>query len=356
MARYSKLLFLALLAICTLFLLWHYEQTLPSKRGQSLSNPKKKQNIDSTLFIYNRIPKTGSTSFMSVLYKLTKSPPPSIVSNSDTSRSSPDSSGLDPTSSRATQLNVLYVNVSSKSRIMTPLDESWFVHNITTWSDRMPAIYHGHFPFINFVKYGKLQPIYINILRPPLERLISHYYFVRYGDTFRPNLKRSQMGDTRSFDDCVKERGMHCSDRKLWLQIPYFCGSMPQCWEPGNQWALSTAKTNLASFYYLVGVTEKLADFMTMLEMTFPRHFKGASAEFSKEGGTFVRKTKTKKPVQPETVEFFKKSKIWQLENEFYLYARTIFYSKLQQFNLYKKQKNPTPGIMYQKVLPVKKR
>jgi len=59
-----------------------------------------------------------------------------------------------------------------------------------------PAFYHGHFAYISFAQFGALEPLYINILREPLDRLVSYYYFLRYGDDYRKGLKRVKQGDT----------------------------------------------------------------------------------------------------------------------------------------------------------------
>ena len=37
--------------------------------------------------------------------------------------------------------------------------------------------------------------------------------------------------------------------KKMWMQIPFFCGSSPACWDPGSKWALDQAKTNLVNRY-----------------------------------------------------------------------------------------------------------
>ena len=56
---------------------------------------------------------------------------------------------------------------------MTFPDQLFFSKNISTWSDKIPGIYHGHFAFIDIEKYTddkSQQILYINVIRKPLDR------------------------------------------------------------------------------------------------------------------------------------------------------------------------------------------
>ncbi|OAD56633.1 Heparan sulfate 2-O-sulfotransferase 1 [Eufriesea mexicana] len=203
-----------------------------------------------------------------------------------------------------------------------------FANNITVWNTKKPAFYHGHIAFLNFEKFGVRQtPLYINLLRKPLDRFVSYYYFLRYGDNFRPHLTRRKHGDTKTFDECIDAGQPDCDPDNMWLQIPFLCGHDPACWEIGNSWALEEAKRNLQRHYLLVGVTEELTEFVEILQTVLPRFFKGAYNSFLHNNKSHLRQTTQKINPQPKTVDKIQKSVVWKMENELYNFALMHFHA-----------------------------
>ncbi|TRY91731.1 hypothetical protein DNTS_018976 [Danionella cerebrum] len=256
------------------------------------------QEEDYTVVIYNRVPKTASTSFTNIAYDLCN----------------------------RNHFHVLHINTSKNNPVMSLQDQVRFVKNVTLWKEMKPAFYHGHVSFLDFSKFGvKKKPVYINVIRDPIERLVSYYYFLRFGDDYRPGLRRRKQGDKKTFDECVAAGGSDCAPEKLWLQIPFFCGHSSECWNIGSKWALEQAKFNLVNEYMLVGVTEELEDFVMMLEAALPRFFKGATELYRTGKKSHLRKTSEKKPPTKESIARLQQSDIWKMENEFYEFALEQF-------------------------------
>lgn len=259
--------------------------------------------MDDVIVIYNRVPKTGSTSFVGLAYDLYG----------------------------ANRFHIAHVNVTKNSHILSTVDQMRFANNLTRWNAMKPCLYHGHMAYVDFSKFGiSSKPLYINIIREPLDRLVSYYYFVRYGDNFRPHLKRRKAGNRETFDDCVARQGADCEPDHLWLQIPFFCGQAAQCWIPGNQWALEMAKFNLVNNYLLVGVTEHMGDFIAVIEALLPRFFSGALDLYNSGNKSHLRKTFNKSKPSEETIARIRLSEVWRMEQEFYDFVKDQFFLPLE--------------------------
>ncbi|UXI21170.1 hypothetical protein NH340_JMT07113 [Sarcoptes scabiei] len=260
------------------------------------------------MVVYNRVPKTGSTSFMGIVYDLCNE----------------------------NRFNVMHLNTTKNSHVISLSDQIRFVRNVTRWYERQPLLIHGHIAFVNFQRFSltSTKPLYINIIRKPIDRLVSYYYFLRFGDNFRPNVIRRRQGNKRTFDECIEHNEHDCRLENLWLQIPFFCGQNPDCWKPGNRWALEQAKKNLIDHYFLVGVTEAMEDFIRILEISLPEMFSGATFLYQNGSKSHLRKTFNKTQPSPRTIAKIQQSRIWQMENDFYQFVLYNFKSIQDRINL----------------------
>ncbi|XP_026481327.1 heparin sulfate O-sulfotransferase-like, partial [Ctenocephalides felis] len=253
---------------------------------------------DDIIVIITRVQKTGSTSFVGVAYDLCK----------------------------RNDFRVLHINVTANMHVMSLENQYKFAHNVSKWNKLKPAFYHGHIAYLDFSRLGgPSSPLFINLLRKPLDRLVSYYYFLRNGDNFRPYLMRKKHGNKMTFDECVELKQPDCDPNNMWLQIPFLCGHAAECWEPGSRWALEEAKRNLINNYFLVGLTEQLEDFIRILENSLPRIFKGATEYYQTSNKSHLRQTVAKLEPMEKTVAAIKKSAIWQMENDLYQFAANHF-------------------------------
>lgn len=278
------------------------------------------------IILYNRIPKTGSTTVANLLYNVCE----------------------------INQFYALFINTTKNSHLLTYSNQVSLAKNITNWKAVKPAFYHGHIAYLDFDKYGYKQPIYINFVREPIDRLVSYYYFLRFGDDYRPHIKRSRMNNKhiqlQSFDECVTNNGADCDAKHLWLQIPFFCGHASYCWQEGNVEALHTAKRNAIEKYAFVGITEDIRGAISILESMYPRFFAGTSDAYDHGGKlSHLRQTKQKKPILPQTRRTLESSDIWKMENEFYEFIKQNYLSNVN----YNQGRGKSQIYKYIKIRPV---
>ncbi|XP_061125600.1 uronyl 2-sulfotransferase a isoform X3 [Syngnathus typhle] len=143
-----------------------------------------------------------------------------------------------------------------------------------------PFLYTRHVHFLNFSRFKIEEPVYINIIRDPINRFLSNYFFRRFGDWRGEQnhlIRTPQMTDDERYLDinvCILENYPECSNPRVFYIIPYFCGQHPKCREPGP-WALERAKQNVLENYLLVGILEELEDVLLLLERLLPHYFTG---------------------------------------------------------------------------------
>lgn len=79
---------------------------------------------DDLVVVYNRVPKTGSTSFINLAYDLCKK----------------------------NHFYVLHINITANMHVMSLDNQVKFVRNVTAWNEMKPALYHGHMAYLDFSK------------------------------------------------------------------------------------------------------------------------------------------------------------------------------------------------------------
>lgn len=148
------------------------------------------------------------------------------------------------------------------------------------------TLYLRHLHFIDFENYGEKNPIYINIIRNPVEHWISNYYFLRNGfekdQKLTPEQKKkwetkwkTDPNKHLSIEECIEKGLSDCVNIYSDL-IPFFCGNDAWCRKRDRK-ALEAAKKNISGKYLFVGVLEDIENSLKLLELYLPNFFSGMS-------------------------------------------------------------------------------
>ncbi|XP_063931052.1 heparan sulfate 2-O-sulfotransferase pipe [Zophobas morio] len=201
-----------------------------------------------------------------------------------------------------------------------------------------PGVYIKHVCFTNFSQFGQPHPIYINLVRDPVERVISWYYYVRapwyyverklaFPDIPLPDPKWLK----KDFEYCVLSGDRECTyltgevhegigDHRR--QSMFFCGHRSECLPFNTKGALEKAKRVVEQHYAVVGVLEDLNKTLIVLENYIPKFFTGASSIYWNEISRFNHINKNGfKPSVSEDVKKKVRSNFTR-EIEFYQFCK----------------------------------
>ncbi|CAD7083097.1 unnamed protein product [Hermetia illucens] len=201
-----------------------------------------------------------------------------------------------------------------------------------------PAAYVHHVNFINFTHLEVPRPIYINMVRDPVERVISWFYYARapWVQAQRQRNFPSVPGPKvqwlkKDFESCVRNGDKECnyiensdlehvSDHRR--QTLFFCGhSRKDCMPFNSERALQIAKRTVESEYAVVGSWTDVNVTLTVLEHYIPKFFKGAHQIYHTESGGLASNTNPLKPHVSEEIKARVRAN-FSREIEFYEFCR----------------------------------
>ena len=130
-----------------------------------------------------------------------------------------------------------------------------------------------HHHWVNMTEIGLEDATFINVVRDPVARFASRYYFNRFGWGLSAGARwQTWKNDTdinQTLDECVENKSDECID-SLQVMVQYLCGTDSECgtkeggevsegevkktdWEKTAR-ATERAKVNIVKTYYMIGV------------------------------------------------------------------------------------------------------
>lgn len=247
-----------------------------------------------------------------------------------------------------------------------------------------PGIYFRHMAYFDFESEALARPIYASVVRHPVDRMVSWFYYQRWRDrpdderpTFcekgpkfqkfceefytircivntsnilkypsnsiiisyrQRDLNQSDDWYNLTFDDCVKakklpecvfQKGSGYLLQKDFLfdfrsQMMFFCGNTVECALFNSEEVLRRAKTIVEEKYSVVGVLEDLDSTFEALQSLIPKFFRNAKELFQDNLNnltlTHTNKNPIKRPISNQTRAFLEEK--FSVEIEFYEFCK----------------------------------
>ena len=199
MTWYKKIKLIdCVIIVCAIFSAMLYPQrrslrVLLMNETQTLNITSK---LNTSFLIFNRNPKAASQTIWTLLNNL------QYPNNFHSHHASPE-----------------FKNINQGENVyLTKVGQEEYVKLLKNDSIKTPFTYNKHINFINFEDFGYQNPIYINFVREPVEKVISWYYYKRQNwyqfeneDTLKDGLPYESPALLKmSFEDCVTQKLPEC--------------------------------------------------------------------------------------------------------------------------------------------------
>ncbi|KAG0715367.1 Heparan sulfate 2-O-sulfotransferase pipe [Chionoecetes opilio] len=195
-----------------------------------------------------------------------------------------------------------------------------------------------HVYFTNFTLYGFKMPLYLNLVRDPVEKVASRFYYARVtprpGAPTPPGFTRPPLPRYTSLEECMHHQDPQCTFQpglSYDLTIPYFCGHQDFCRELNNEAALNVAKRQVDAWYPVVGVLEEVNATLAVLQHHLPHYFAGVLDLYHNEllAAPHYNKNLQRPPASPEVAAALRTN--LSLEYDFYNYLKQRLYRQFQE-------------------------
>lgn len=234
---FAILVTLAFVTLYWISLPWSHEQ-----------RPKSTPNDE--ILVYNKVSKSGSSAFIAIAKYLSKR-----HNNNFTVSQHPGIMGSETFKKKMSE-----VQLAEESHVIATLPR--------------PVLYARHVYYIDLSEYGFKKPMYINLIRDPVDRFVSNFYYQQVGSVGQ---NRSSPGRIRNINECVLEKQPLCSSGyyvRLYM-TRYFCGQDDACGADERE-TVEIAKRNIEKDYIFIGLTEEFENSLRLFENILPNFFHGA--------------------------------------------------------------------------------
>lgn len=208
-----------------------------------------------------------------------------------------------------------------------------------------------HHHWLNMTELGLEQATYINVVRDPVARFASRYYFNRFGWGLQAGARRQTWKEeeeiNQTLDECVGKGSQECVDA-LQVMVQYFCGTDANAcgtkdpnenefgvritdWDK-TRGATEIAKKHIIQDYYMIGILEHFDETLDLFDIMLPEFFSGAKAASKTDlvqGKQESTKTHGNAGYSNETREILEKG-VLRYEMDLYYLCKAVFFKRLE--------------------------